>query len=161
MQARRADFGTGVDDHIKLAIAQSVELAQLVQQRLIGPPIRGGVADLDVVPMVPDQELHVADRVCAVVDLGDDRMHQPSDGGTGAFLGRVHPYLGVEPGERFLPRAVAGVVDVEVAGAGIGDRRMTGIAECIDPSCHASRCATVLTEQRLPTMDSTSVAESG
>ena len=34
------------------------------------------MADLDVVQVIPDQELHVADRVRPVADFGDDRAHQ-------------------------------------------------------------------------------------
>ena len=38
LEALRADLGPCVDDHVELAVAESVELAQLIEQRLIWVP---------------------------------------------------------------------------------------------------------------------------
>ena len=76
-----------VDDHIELAVAEPVELAQLIGQCLLACVVRGGVAQLDVVRVMPEQELHVADRIRPVADFGDDRAYQAAYGFAGASLG--------------------------------------------------------------------------
>lgn len=69
-----------------------MEVARLGELPVVGlgGAVRGGVADLDVVHVMPDQELCVADRVCQATHVGDDRAYEAAGGFAGASSGGAY-----------------------------------------------------------------------